>query len=85
MQEFMRKFTQLNGKMGKVILNHCLFGTQVFYCDKLQTISDDKGVGLILKNQSIYVDKLKIKAAEVYGDAYEISDDRLTITVIVNK
>ena len=85
MQEFMRKFTQLNGKMGKVILNHCLFGQQVFYCDKLQTISDDKRVGLILKNQNIYVDKLKIKAAEVQDDKYEISDDRLTITVIVNK
>ena len=85
MGEFMRKFTQLNGKMGKVVLNHCLFGKQVFYCDKLQTINDDKRVGVILKNQSIYVDKSKMQVAEVYDNTYVISDDRLTITVIVNK
>lgn len=85
MQEFMREFTQLDGKMGKVVLNHCLFGKQVFYCDKLQTISDDKRVGLILKNQSIYVDKSKMRVVEVKDNTYEVSDDRLTITVIVNK
>ena len=85
MDEFMRKFTQLNGKMAKVILEHCLFGRQVFYCDKLQTINDDRRIGLILKNQSVYVDKQHIKTMEVCGDEYKMSDDRLTITVNVNK
>ena len=85
MQEFMRKFTQLNGKMAKVILNHCLFGKQVFYCDELQTIHDDRRIGLVLKNQSIYVDKHNIKVMSINENKCEIADDRLTITINVNK
>jgi hypothetical protein len=85
MEEFLRKFMQLDGKMAKITLDHCLFDRQVFYCDELQTINDDRRVGLVLKNQSVYVDKQHIKAMEIHDDKYEISDDRLTITVNVNK
>ena len=85
MHEFMRKFEQLNGKMAKIILNHCLFGKQVFYCDNLQTINDDRRIGLVLKNQEIYVDKQHIKTMVADDDKYSLSDDRLIITVIVNK
>lgn len=85
MEGFLRKFTQLDGKMGKVILDHCLFGKQVFYCDNLQTINDDRRVGLVLKNQSVYVDKQHIKTMVADDDKYSLSDDRLIITVIVNK
>jgi hypothetical protein len=85
MEEFMRQFTQLNGKMARVTLNHCLFGKQIFYCDELQTINDDRRIGLVLKNQSVYVDKQHLKTMEVYDNKYEVSDDRLTITVNVNK
>ena len=85
MEGFLRKFTQLDGKMGKVILDHCLFGKQVFYCDNLQTINDDRRVGLVLKNQSVYVDKQHIRTMEECDGKYKISDDRLTITVNVNK
>lgn len=85
MQQFMRKFEQLNGKMAKVILNHCLFGKQVFYCDNLQTISDDKRIGVILKDQAKYVDKQNIMVMKFEKDICEIADDRLTITINVNK
>jgi hypothetical protein len=85
MQEFLRKFTQLNGKMAKVTLDHCLFDKQVIYCNELQTINDDQKVGLILRGQAIYVDKQNIQAAEVQDGIYKVSDDRLTITVNVNK
>ena len=81
----MRKFTQLNGKMAKVTLDHCLFGKQVFYCDNLQTINDDTRAGVILKGQAIYVDKQSIKDMEICDGKYKLSDDRLTITVNVNK
>ena len=81
----MRKFTQLNGKMAKIILNHCLFGKQVFYCDELQTINDDNRIGVILKDQVKYVDKQNIKTMEICDDKYQVADDRLSITVIVNK
>lgn len=83
MQEFMRKFTQLNGIGAKVILEHCLFDRQVFVCDELQTINDDERIGLTLKGQSIFMYKQNVKVAEMQGDMYTISDGRLTI--IVNK
>ena len=85
MEEFLRKFTQLNGKMAKVVLDHCLFGKQVFYCDDLQTINDDRKIGLVLKKQTVYVDKQDIKTLEESDNKYVMSDNRLTITVIVNK
>lgn len=85
MQQFMRKFEQLNGKMAKITLDHCLFGKQVFYCDSVQTINDDKRMGLVLKSQSIYVDKQHLKEFSIDGDKYTISDNRLTIIINVNK
>ena len=85
MGEFLRKFTQLDGKMAKVTLDHCMFGKQIIYCDNLQTINDDKRAGLVLKNQSIYVDKQHLKEFSIDGDKYKMSDDRFTIIVNVNK
>lgn len=81
MQEFMRKFEQLNGKMAKVILDHCLFGKQIFYCDELQTIDDEERIGVILKGQEKFMYKQDVKVAEIRGDRYTISDNRLSINI----
>ena len=80
MQEFMRKFTQLNGVETKVVLEHCLFDKQIFYC-KLQTINDDEKIGVLLKDQEIYMYKHDVKVAYVQDDTYVICDGRLTINV----
>lgn len=83
MQQFMRKFEQLNGVEAKVVLEHCLFDNQRFYCRQLQTINDNARIGVIIKDREIFVDKLNIQIAEVLDDIFTISDGRLTI--IVNK
>ena len=85
MQQFMRKFTHLNGESGKVLLEHCLFDRQVFYCDTLQTIHDDEKIGLVLKGNDIFVYKSQLKIAKTYDNMYVLSDGRLTITIIVKK
>ena len=85
MQEFMRKFTQLNGMGTRVILEHCLFDRQALDCDELQMINDDERVGLILKSHQIFMYKQNVKVAEVHDNIYMISDGRLTITIIMNK
>ena len=85
MQQFMRKFTQLDGYMAKVVLNHCLFGEQIFYCNELQTINDDNRIGVMIKHREIFVYKQDIKMTEICGNVYKISDDRLTIIVELNK
>ena len=81
MQEFMRKFEQLNGIEAKVVLEHCLFDNQRFYCRQLQTINNNERIGVILKDREIYVYKSNIKIFEVQGDTYIISDGRLTINI----
>jgi hypothetical protein len=85
MQEFMRKFTHLNGESGKVLLEHCLFDKQVFYCDVLQTIEDDDRIGLVLKGHDIFMYKHQLQRAKACDNLYILSDGKLTITVIVNK
>ena len=83
MEQVMRKFEQLNGVGAKVIIDHCVFDNQRFYCRQLQTINDDERIGLILKDQPIFMYKRNVKVAEIQGDEYRVSDGRLTI--IVNK
>ena len=85
MEEFMRKFTQLNGVEANVILDHCLFDRQAFCCDELQTISDDERIGLVLKDREIFMYKHNVKVAEMHGSVSKISDGTLTITINVKK
>lgn len=81
MQEFLRKFTQLNGAEVKVVLEHCLFDNQRFYCRQLQTINDNKRIGVLLKNSEIFMYKPDIKVMEIRDNTYTISDGRLTINI----
>lgn len=85
MQEFMRKFEQLNGVEAKVSLEHCLFDTQEFYCDELQTINENDKIGLMLKNRKIFMYKQLVKFTDIRDNMYIVSDGRLTMKIIVNK
>jgi hypothetical protein len=85
MEEFLRKFIQLNGVGAKVVIEHCLFDRQAFLCDALQTINDDERVGLVLKGQNIFMYKQNVKVAEIQDNMYKVSDGRLEITINVNK
>ena len=64
MQEFMRKFEQLNGVEAKVVLEHRLFDGQVFHCDELKTINDNERIGLKIKGKQIFMYKSNVKVAE---------------------
>ena len=81
MQGFMRKFEQLNGVEAKVIIEHCLFDNQRFYCRNLQTINNDERIGVVLKDREIYMYKSEVEVAEVQDNIYIISDGRLKIIV----
>lgn len=81
MQQFMRKFEQLNGVEAKVILEHSLFDNQRFYCRQLQTINNDDRIGVLIKDREIFVYKQDVKLAEIVDNAYIVSDGRLKITI----
>lgn len=83
MQEFMRKFVQLNGVEAKVIIEHRLFDNQRFYCRQLQTIHDDDKIGVLLHGHAIFMYKPNVMTFDVNDNVYTLSDGRLTI--VVNK
>lgn len=85
MVEFLRKFEELNGRKAKILLEHCLFGRQVFYCEDLHIINDDERIGTRIKGNDIYMHKQDVKFFKAVDNMFKISDDRLTITIIVNK
>ena len=85
MEEFLRKFAKLNGTEAKVVLKHNLFDEQKFYCRQLQTINDDKRVGVLLRDHEIFMDKQDVKVVEMQDNKYVLSDGRLTITIDVNR
>ena len=81
MDEFLRKFTQLNGAEAKVVLEHSLFDRQRFYCRELQTINDNEKIGVVIKDRDIFVYKQDVKVAETQNEMYIVSDGRLTIRI----
>lgn len=82
--EFFEKWDKLENLKAKVILKHSLFGRQMHDCESLQIINDNR-LGLVLKGQEIFVDKLKIVQTITDDEMYLVTDGRLAITVIVNK
>ena len=84
MQQFMRKFEQLNGVEARVTIEHCLFDNQRFYCCQLQTVNNNEKIGVLLRNHEIFMYKQDVKVAEVNDNIYMISDGRLMISINVN-
>ena len=81
--EFFEKWDKLENLKAKILLKHSLFGRQMHNCDSVQIINDNR-IGLVLKRQEIFVDKVSIVHTEEDNGMYTVSDGRLTITVFVN-
>lgn len=81
MGEFVRKFTQLNGKIATIILEHCWFGKQRFKVDCVSVLEDDKRLGLILHRQAVYVYKQSLKFMNIQEGIVEFADDKLKISI----
>ena len=85
MQKFSEHFKEIEHCNGRVILRHTLFGTQTFYCDDIHIIDDGVRLGIILKNQEIFVDKQAIKLVRARNNTFAMTDDMMRIEIIVNK
>ena len=82
--KFFEQWDKLENLKAKVLLKHSLFGRQMHNCDAVQIINDDR-IGLVLKGQEIFVDKHEIVHTAVSNGMYTVSDEKLVITVFVNK
>ena len=84
MNNFIKEFNTVNCCSATVILKHVLFDSQTCHCEELHIINDDTKIGVVLKNQEIYIHKQEITALEHSNNVYTLSDGRLTITIIIN-
>lgn len=82
---FSEQFNLIENCKAKILLEHIFFDKQVYYCEKLHIINDDNRIGLIIKKQAIFINKQDIKVAKHYDNMFVIADERLQITIIVNK
>ena len=82
---FSEQFNAIENLKAKILLEHCLFEKQVNYCNRLQIINDDKRIGVILRDQEIFIYKRNLKVATTCNNLFVIADDRLRINIIVTK
>ena len=82
MMKFSEKFQKIEGCDGKVLLEHFLFDKQEHYCEPLHIIDDDERIGLMIKNQEIFINKKDIKNMHILeGSVLKFSDGKLTVTI----
>lgn len=82
--KFFEQWDKLENLKAKVILQHSLFGRQMHNCDALHMINDDR-IGLVLKGQEIFMDKVNVTQTEMDRGRYFVSDGNMSIVLIVNK
>lgn len=85
MQQFTEDFKSINNKYGKIMLEHSLFGKQIWRCEYLEVVEDDEVIGVRIQGHDVYVRKNDIVSCQHHENMFIISDKSLKITVIVNK
>jgi predicted metallo-beta-lactamase superfamily hydrolase len=81
MGEFIRKFTQLNGRTATIILEHKLFDKQNFEAQEVNVFEDKDRLGLIIKGQAVFIYKDRLRLMELRDHIVEFADDKLKISI----
>lgn len=81
MENFIRKFTQLNGHTATIILEHKLFGKQKFEAQEVNVFEDDDRLGLLIKGQAVFIYKKQLRSMELRDHIVEFADDKLKFSI----
>lgn len=81
MGEFIRKFTQLNGRIATIILEHKLFDKQKFEAQGVNVFEDKDKLGLMIKGQAVFIYKERLQSMELHDHLVEFEDDKLKILI----
>jgi predicted metallo-beta-lactamase superfamily hydrolase len=81
MGELIRKFTQLNGKIATIILEHKLFGKQQFEAHEVNVFEDEDRLGVIIMGQAVFIYKQRLQSMELRDEIVEFADDKLKISI----
>ena len=85
MTEIFGQTEYFNGKKGKVMIEHQLWGTQVFRCERVDVINDGNRLGVTINDHDVYVNVDNIVLYKANNNMLVIADRTVQITVIVNK
>ena len=82
----MLQFTEdFNNKRGKILIEHALWGKQVFRCDTIEMIDDTDRLGVKVNGHDVYIMKGEMISCKYHDRMLMFADKSLTITIIVNK
>lgn len=85
MQQFTEDFKSINNTYGNVILEHSIFGEQIWTNQRLKVIDNNEILGLCVQGHDVYVYKNDVIHYGQNNGNFTISDKNLTITIIMNK
>ena len=70
---------------GTIILEHSLFGEQIWTNHRIKVINNNEMIGLCVQGHDVYVYKNDVVRYGQSNGNFTISDKNLTITIIMNK
>lgn len=85
MQQFTEDFKSINNMYGTIILEHFIFGEQIWTNQRLKVIDNNEMLGLCVQGHDVYVYKNDVVHYGQDNGNFTISDKNLTITIIMNK
>lgn len=75
-------FKKINGKKGKVMVEHQLWGKQVFSCEEIVVVEDDNRLGVCIQGHDVYVHKNDIRLYKQHERMIIAADRTVQLTII---
>lgn len=83
MDNFKTKFLEINKRKAAVIIQHIIFGKERYDVDELHTFCNDKNIGVIIKNQELYIPINEVTTYSNNQDIFEIYSFTKKIQIIL--
>lgn len=83
MDNFKTKFLEINKRKATVIIQHIIFGKEKYDVDELHTFCNDKNIGVIIKNQELYIPINEVTTYSNNQNIFEIYSFTRKIQIIL--
>lgn len=83
MDNFKTKFLEINKRKAAVIIQHIIFGKERYDVDELHTFCNDKNIGVIIKNQELYIPINEVTTYSNNHNIFEIYSFTKKIQIIL--
>lgn len=83
MDNFKTKFLEINKRKAAVIIQHIIFEKERYDVDELHTFCNDKNIGVIIKNQELYIPINEVTTYSNNQNIFEIYSFTKKIQIIL--